>query len=452
MNHRWVGIVVLVSAAASGSPARAAAQTGSSSGASPASTAITGQVVGYTAAAGVFEVSADGARARQVPGTDAGSGSPAWSHDGDVVAFTEAASPGNTSSDVGLDTVAADGSCRVAFPNPAHGVFSGPSWSKDGSRLAFVRADPPPGPTQLETARSDGTGALGLPATTPGQWAPDGSQRVLLIGGGGIEIVDVATGRARVLDPTFDAEFPAWSPDARHVAYSISTQPAVWVVNADGTGKHRLTPVDPADSEDFFPAWSPDGSRIAFQRSGPSGVDVWVVHADGTGAHAVTTSHTVGSGGPLWSPDGTMLAYNQQAGPGPDPPQDVWVVNADGSDPLRVAQNAQAAAFFSRSLPVSDAGYRLVSATGSVSGFGTECSLGSGPVSVVLVPPGPPPRVPRPAAMAGTSDGGGYWLVDATGFVISFGDAAFHGSAAGRPLNRPIVGMAATADGGGYWL
>ena len=38
------------------------------------------------------------------------------------------------------------------------------------------------------------------------------------------------------------------------------------------------------------------------------------------------------------------------------------------------------------------------------------------------------------------------------GGIFSFGDAAFHGSMGGVPLNRPIVGMAATPDGKGYWL
>jgi len=38
------------------------------------------------------------------------------------------------------------------------------------------------------------------------------------------------------------------------------------------------------------------------------------------------------------------------------------------------------------------------------------------------------------------------------GGIFSFGDAAFHGSAGGVPLNAPIVGMASTRDGGGYRL
>ena len=54
--------------------------------------------------------------------------------------------------------------------------------------------------------------------------------------------------------------------------------------------------------------------------------------------------------------------------------------------------------------------------------------------------------------MAATPDGGGYWLVGSDGGVFTFGDARFHGSAAGLPLAGAIVGIAATPDGGGYWL
>jgi len=42
-----------------------------------------------------------------------------------------------------------------------------------------------------------------------------------------------------------------------------------------------------------------------------------------------------------------------------------------------------------------------------------------------------------------TSDGKGYWFVASDGGIFSFGDAAFHGSTGGTPLNAPVVGMAA---------
>jgi hypothetical protein len=67
-------------------------------------------------------------------------------------------------------------------------------------------------------------------------------------------------------------------------------------------------------------------------------------------------------------------------------------------------------------------------------------------------PPPPPPAVPTVVAMAAMPKGNGYWICDTAGDVRNFGAAAFHGSLAGKHLNRPIVGMAATTSGNGYWL
>ena len=54
--------------------------------------------------------------------------------------------------------------------------------------------------------------------------------------------------------------------------------------------------------------------------------------------------------------------------------------------------------------------------------------------------------------IAANPAGDGFWLVASDGTVIPSGDAAFYGSMAGQPLNKPIVGMAPTPTGRGYWL
>ena len=51
-----------------------------------------------------------------------------------------------------------------------------------------------------------------------------------------------------------------------------------------------------------------------------------------------------------------------------------------------------------------------------------------------------------------TKDDQGYWLVASDGGIFSYGDASFYGSTGSLALNKPIVGMAATPDGKGYWL
>lgn len=144
--------------------------------------------------------------------------------------------------------------------------------------------------------------------------------------------------------------------------------------------------------------------------------------------------------------------------------------------------------YFWGSLTPLPNGLTLDGATGVISG--TPTSLFDASLSIEVVdsegnviveqvtfsignPPsptaGPPPVITPPASspgsstgstlpqsnivgMASTPDGGGYWLVSATGAVLSFGDARSYGSMAGHALNAPIVGMAATPDGNGYWL
>nr|MDA8292419.1 IPT/TIG domain-containing protein [Actinomycetota bacterium] len=81
-------------------------------------------------------------------------------------------------------------------------------------------------------------------------------------------------------------------------------------------------------------------------------------------------------------------------------------------------------------------GYRIASSSGVVTGFGTLPALGG-----VGGAPGPG----RIVAIAGTPDGGGYWLVSSTGTVYPFGDAPPYPYA--HP-GSPVVGIAPVPAGG----
>ncbi len=89
-------------------------------------------------------------------------------------------------------------------------------------------------------------------------------------------------------------------------------------------------------------------------------------------------------------------------------------------------------------------GYWIADANGTVIPFGDASRLGdlSGG------------RLAQPVvAMAADASGNGYWLTDAAGTVHTFGDApVLSGLPAGVALNGPILGMAATHSGGGCWL
>ncbi len=89
------------------------------------------------------------------------------------------------------------------------------------------------------------------------------------------------------------------------------------------------------------------------------------------------------------------------------------------------------------------AGYWLAGADGGVYAFGDagfHGSMGGHPLNAPVI------------AMTTTPDGGGYWLLGADGAVYAFGDAGFQGSMGGHPLNAPVIAMTTTPDGRGYWL
>ncbi len=90
-------------------------------------------------------------------------------------------------------------------------------------------------------------------------------------------------------------------------------------------------------------------------------------------------------------------------------------------------------------------GYWTVNSSGGVSSYGGAPLFGSPEVSGL--------KLAKPiVGMAATPDGQGYWLVGSDGGIFTYGDATFYGSTGALHLNQPVVGMAATPDGQGYWL
>jgi TolB protein len=125
---------------------------------------------------------------------------------------------------------------------------------------------------------------------------------------------------------------PVWSPDGRRLAfvtYENGGPQHVYLTNADGSGKTRLTDRSPS----AFPAWSPDSQRIAFTSALEGSLQISVVNADGTGQRQLTTvpgEHV----SPAWSPDSQRIAFVAARGTsGPE----VYIVNADGSGEVRLA-------------------------------------------------------------------------------------------------------------------
>ena len=167
--------------------------------------------------------------------------------------------------------------------------------------------------------------------------------------------IDATTGAPTSQDRLQDniaSDFnPRYSADGTKIAFVKQTAAnpagAIWTMNADGTGETAVTTGTTSDS--FVGGWSPDGNQIVFQRSvpaadgNPANFEVFKVNADGTGLTNLTNnpgSETVGNSDsqPSWSPDGTKIAFQSNRLGSPD----IWVMNADGTDPRPLTADSYA--------------------------------------------------------------------------------------------------------------
>ena len=99
-------------------------------------------------------------------------------------------------------------------------------------------------------------------------------------------------------------------------------------MNADGSGQINLTSNGRFDLQ---PAWSPDGQKIAFTSVGEGDVRIYVMNADGSAPTRLASNF---ARQPAWSPDGQKIAFASPRDGG-----GIYVMNADGSAQTRLTSN-----------------------------------------------------------------------------------------------------------------
>ena len=121
----------------------------------------------------------------------------------------------------------------------------------------------------------------------------------------------------------------------------------IYRMNPDGKRVRRLTK-DP--KYDSAPAWSPDGQKITFMsfrdehRIEADGIifgDIYVMNADGTNPINLTQSPERADFSSSWSPDGKQIAFTSagkfnEGGPFQS---DIWVMDADGGNPINLTNH-----------------------------------------------------------------------------------------------------------------
>lgn len=224
------------------------------------------------------------------------------------------------------------------------------NWSPDGNRIVFQSDRIPQAGDSVNynifVIGVDGTGLTKLTTDLANDiqpaWSPDGTKiafatdrdsgdyEVYVMGAAGTNPVRLTT------MPGEDGQ-PAWSPDGSKLAFAHASPTDsisdIFVMNAaDGSNPVNLTPGTGAFN-DVTPAWSPDGTKLAFASERSGQLEIWVMNADGTNPRQLTRGSAPAEF-PSWSPDGAEIAYDSDG--------HIWIMYADGSQPTRITKQLYA--------------------------------------------------------------------------------------------------------------
>ena len=186
------------------------------------------------------------------------------------------------------------------------------SLSADGSTIAFVTAAD--GDDHVATIRIDGQGRQILGPGIEPAISPDG-QQIAFVRSGEIYVmaVDGSAVRQLTTSPHRD-EFPQWSPDGTTIVYdNFGKEPRAnsgysetsVIMSVPSTGGSPTKLSLGGREQESEPSYSPDGSQIVFR----SHAEIWVMNADGTGAHRVARNSDGTADAPRWSPTGDKIAF-----------------------------------------------------------------------------------------------------------------------------------------------
>ena len=191
----------------------------------------------------------------------------------------------------------------------------GPSWAPDGTKILF---------------------SFGL-----GRWLGDVTD-IYIVDANGANRVNLAQGRHKV------NHSPVASPDGKRIAFASYRDDnyEIYVMDADGKNSKNLTlHLD----DDTCPTWSPDGTKIAFgSRQVREDIlnhsDIFVMKADGTNRINLTRNPHAFNNDPrlvAGRKQNCLLSIFQRRSCGPGTTHiDIFVMNADGTQPGRLTEDA----------------------------------------------------------------------------------------------------------------
>ena len=316
---------------------------------------------------------------------------PAWSPDGRFVAFMRHAKDGSSASY--FITSALGGSERKvadAYIDP-YTLGSLVHWSPDGQNLLVTDRSSPQDShaglllISIENGQREMLFTSNAPYLATAAYSPDGKYIAFVQGAGFLaqEVFVFRTDTKETRQLTSDKAYVSgltWTPDSKSILFSSSRSglQALWRISAAGGNPMHLpsgieypsgptvalngarlafvsehlnvnvwrTPGPAAKSPgaatkliassrgqyDF--SYSPDGTKIAFgsDRSGPN--EIWICNSDGSNPVQLTSLANSATGTPRWSPDGKQIAFDSRL----EGHSDIFVISAEGGKARRLTE------------------------------------------------------------------------------------------------------------------